>query len=266
VAVRKSTKLKKCFYLAISIIILAVSITGYKNFFGIDSGLSFSSIKSIAANKSIPIISYHCISKAESGNLTMYVSPQTFEKQIKYIKDNGYTPISFGDINNADKIHKPVIITFDDGYEDNFTNAYPILRKYKVKATVFLIADFIGKPNYLSISQINSMKDIIDFESHTMSHRRLTDLNPEQMEYEISKSKTTLENLLNKKIDVIAYPYGSYNEKTIEITKKYYSYGVTFTFGKYKNGVSDDFKIRRITKMDLSVYKGQIENLIQKYF
>lgn len=175
----------------------------------------------------------------------MYMSVEKFDKEIKRLKNKGYTPITFNDIENSDVINKPVIVTFDDGYEDNNINAYPILKKYGVKATIFLCANFIGKNNYLSIDQINDMKDIVDFQSHTINHKNLAEIDEKSMEYEIGESKRALEELLGKKIDVIAYPYGSYSKRTIDITKKYYKYGVTFTIGEFYFGVSDNYEIRR---------------------
>ena len=74
---------------------------------------------------------------------------------------------------------KPVIITFDDGYADNYENAYPILKKYGFKATIFLIYDFTNTyPNYLTWDQIAEMKEsgLIRFESHTMTHANLAEL------------------------------------------------------------------------------------------
>ncbi len=246
---------KKYLWLASALLVASILTTGFFLYIGIDETLimDLSCIKKIASSKSIPVLSYHCINDKINGSIDMHVSPKAFEKQIKDIIDRGYTPITFADLKNNKTIDKPIIITFDDGYEDNYYNAYPILKKYGVRATIFLVTDFIGKPNCLSLSQITQMKDLIDFQSHTMSHRRLTELGSRELEYELSQSRIKLEALLNKKIDVIAYPYGSYNRNVIARVKKYYSFGVSFTFGKYYYGASDNYKIRRIHKVDPSL-------------
>ena len=203
-------------YFCLAALIL-ISVILFFEYIGIDETLIVnpSWIKKVATSKSIPVLSYHSINDKVSGSADMYVSPETFEKQIKEIKTRGYTPITFNDIRNVETIDKPIIITFDDGYEDNYSNAYPILKKYGVRATIFLVANYIGKPNYLSISQITKMQDIIDFQSHTLSHHRLTEMDFKKMEYELSQSKQRLEALLGKDINVIAYPYGDYDKKTM---------------------------------------------------
>lgn len=244
----------KCICLVVLIMLIPVIL--FFEYIGIDEAFirDFSWIKKISASKSIPVLSYHCINDKVSGSSDMYVSPRAFEKHIREIKAKGYTPITFNDIKSMEAIDKPIIITFDDGYEDNYLNAYPILKKYGVRATVFLVVNYIGKPNYLSISQIRKMQDIIDFQSHTMSHHRLTEMDQEKTRYEISQSKKCLETLLGKKIDVIAYPYGNYDKKTIQTAKKYYQFGVSFTNGKYYYGISNNYKIRRIHQTEHSLY------------
>ncbi len=239
-------------YFCFAALIIFISVILFFEYIGIDKTLILnpSWIKKVASGKSIPVLSYHSINDKVSGPADMYVSPETFEKQIKEIKSRGYTPITFNDIKNVETIAKPIIITFDDGYEDNYSNAYPILKKYGFVATIFLVVNYIDKPNYLTISQITKMQDIIDFQSHTMSHHRLTEMDSKKMDYEMSQSKQRLETLLGKDINVIAYPYGDYDKKTMLTAKKHYQFGVSFTHGKYFYGASDNYKIRRIKKTE----------------
>ena len=200
--------------------------------------------------QNIPIPTYHCIDNAVWGYKNMFVSPGTFDEQMKYLKDQGYSTITFSDLDRINTIKKPILITFDDGYEDNYTNAYPILKKYGFKATIFLICDAIGKPKYLKLSQIRQMKDCIDFQSHTITHPHLANLSPNKIEFELSHSKNQLETLLNKKIDVIAYPYGSYNATVVNIAKKYYTYALTTHFGKFYDSIGNDYQIKRMEILD----------------
>lgn len=179
--------------------------------------------------KGIPIITYHCIDNNIVGDKNMFVSPKQFEQQMKYLHDSGFTPITFKQLDAVSSIKKPLIITFDDGYEDNYLNAYPILKKYNFKATIFLISNAIGHERYLKINEIDQMKDLIDFQSHTVHHWNLTKLPKASVEKEIIDSKTDLEKLLNKRVFVLSYPYSAYNKNIISITKKYYKYGITMS-------------------------------------
>jgi peptidoglycan/xylan/chitin deacetylase (PgdA/CDA1 family) len=172
--------------------------------------------------KDIPIIAYHCINNKISGYKDMYVSVMQFQSEMKYLHDSGFTPVTFGQLDDLTGIKKPIIITFDDGYEDNYVNAYPILNKYGIKATIFLITDAIGHKGYLKKDEISRMNDLIDFQSHTVHHGNLTKMSMKSIENEIMDSKAELEKLLNKDVTVLAYPNGAYNAKIIAIAKQYY--------------------------------------------
>ena len=138
------------------------------------------------------------------------------------------------------------MITFDDGYENNYTKAYPILKKYNFKATIFLISERVGTPNHLTIDQMNIMKDLIDFQSHTETHAHLTEISVQQVDNELKNSKIQLETLLNTSISAIAYPYGNYNQQVIDVAKKYYKYGFAGN-GIIFNCNDTDYKIKRIS-------------------
>jgi peptidoglycan/xylan/chitin deacetylase (PgdA/CDA1 family) len=181
--------------------------------------------------KGVPIISYHSVSDKAVGEADMTVSPEMFDRQMKCLFDLGYTPIVFNQLDQISGIDKPILITLDDGYEDNYTYAYPVLKKYDFHATIFLISSTTGHEKFLKTGQIQEMSGLIDFESHTVSHKDLTKMSAENVDYEAKESKACLEKLLNKKMQVIAYPFGSYKRSTIPIVQKYYSYAVTFAYG-----------------------------------
>lgn len=196
-------------------------------------------------SKSLPILYYHAINDEITGIDDLYVSPSEFEKQISFLKENNYTVITFEQLHDYKKIRKPVIITFDDGYEDNYTYAYPILKKYGFEATVFLCTDFIDKPLYLKTNQILQMNDLINFQSHTLSHSNLTDLDDEQLEHELMDSRFFIEDLTGDKVEVLAYPIGDFDTRTISVVRKYYRYAVLNGEGLYTENDSD-FEIRRL--------------------
>jgi peptidoglycan/xylan/chitin deacetylase (PgdA/CDA1 family) len=172
---------------------------------------------------------------------------------MKYLKDNGFNAITISEaydaIYNGKSVPpKPVVITFDDGYEDNYTNAYPILMKYGLKGTMFVITDVIGKGGCLSISQIQEMYDNgMDIESHTVNHEQLNLLSYDKQLKTLKTSKEYLESILNKKVISIAYPFGKYNSDTIRAVKEA-GYLMAFTtqygFSKKSNGILTLARVR----------------------
>ena len=179
-----------------------------------------------SASRSVPVLNYHQINDWADNALTVHTDQ--FDAQMKYLADNGYTAITPDEMLDAWENHtelpeKPVIITFDDGYVDNYRNAFPILQKYNLKGTIFLISDYVSTyPNYLTWSQTEEMQEsgLIDFESHTLSHEELTKApSLEEAQHQLAGSKKALEWNLGKEVRFIAYPCGEYDEDIEELTK-----------------------------------------------
>jgi peptidoglycan/xylan/chitin deacetylase (PgdA/CDA1 family) len=209
-------------------------------------------------NGKVTIIYYHAINDNITGIEELFVSPSDFDNQMAYLKENGYTTISFDEIGNAGNIEKPILITFDDGYEDKYTNAYPILKKYGFKATIFLVSNYIGKKHFLTAEQISEMEDIISFQDHTSTHHRLTELTDSQINDEFYKSIKEIQKLTKKPLIATAYPYGAYNIKVINSAKKHFKYAVSTDFGYYQPKSSKQFSIKRVTisrSTDLEKFK-----------
>jgi peptidoglycan/xylan/chitin deacetylase (PgdA/CDA1 family) len=184
--------------------------------------------KKISSNKKIrvPILMYHSVTDNTFGYTDLHVSPSEFEKQVKYLSENGFTPIHFTELNNANNYENPIILTFDDGYKNNYTNAYPILKKYNIKATVFMTSSAIGKKNKLSEDNIKEMLDIVEFQSHSVSHPDLRTISASALDKELKSSQETLEAITGKPVNTIAYPAGKSNDNVIAATKKYYEFGI----------------------------------------
>jgi len=176
-------------------------------------------------NNKIPILMYHSISY-EKGN-ALRIPKESFRNQMKYLKDNNYTTLSLDELYAYMKMgkklpEKSIVITFDDGYKDNYTNAFPILKEFKFKATIFVITNAIDKDkNYLTSNEIKSMdKNNIRIESHTASHEHLDKIPYKDEVTTMTTSKSNLEKILGREINYIAYPYGEYNSDTIKAAKQ----------------------------------------------
>jgi peptidoglycan/xylan/chitin deacetylase (PgdA/CDA1 family) len=193
----------------------------------------------------------------------MFVTPQEFDDQLKYMKDNGYQCITFEDLPNIDRYKKPFMITFDDGYEDNYTDMYPILKKYDFKATIFLVTEYIDKNLFLTTAQILEMRDRISFQSHTVSHEYLTKLTDTQIDRELKDSKSIIEGITGRPVNTIAYPVGDYNDTVLDLAVKYYKYGVLMGGGMYYHNGDDLLRINRVyipRGLDISDFKAKIES------
>ncbi|WP_160689251.1 polysaccharide deacetylase family protein [Clostridium sp. C2-6-12] len=193
----------------------------------------------------IPVICYHSINKDPSGKSPIIISPEKFRQHLKAVKDNGYTTLTMAQFKEyilGDKPvpEKSVLITFDDGYMDNYTNAFPILKEFNMNATIFVISSYLDGKEYLSPSSVKEMSDYgIDIESHTVSHRRLSELSYEEQLSELKNSKETLEKLTGKPVFSIAYPEGKYNDDTIKAVSEA-GYSMGFTIDRGYVGIGDN--------------------------
>ena len=182
--------------------------------------------------KAIPVIMYHGVAenppKWASNGEDLFIDPKNFEEQMKYIKEHNYETIFVEDIENNHSGGVTLILTFDDGYEDFYTNVLPILKKYNLKANLYVITNSINKKDYLSEEQLKEIADskLVSIGSHTHNHNVLKDLSEEQIEYELKTSKEILEKIINKKVRTISYPTGAYDDRVLKLAEKYYDYGI----------------------------------------
>jgi peptidoglycan/xylan/chitin deacetylase (PgdA/CDA1 family) len=190
----------------------------------------------------VPVFYYHYIGNnpnpADKVRDSLSISPDKFEEQMKFVAEGGYNTISYDTLYAALKGNgtlptKPVILTFDDGYIDFYVNAFPILRKFNLHATVFVSTGLMDQGYYLQWSQIKEMDatGLISFQAHTVHHPSLIALPLEQAVGEITTSKQVLEQQLGKPVNFMAYPYGTSNPRLWEEVKKAGFLGSAGTWG-----------------------------------
>ncbi len=205
-----------------------------------------------------PILLYHRITKGTPPrHFGEYaISEGQFEREMKFLHTHGYICLSLADLllpsdNIQSSGRRAVALTFDDGYEDFYTIAFPILKKYGFTATVFLITNFTHEQNdsqpeeenrYLSWTQIETLQQSgISFGSHTCTHSRLPSLKPDEIQSELNISKECLEVKLGQKIQWLSYPY---SVSTQEIQRMAEEAGYMAAFG-VDNGKGNRYNIWR---------------------
>lgn len=162
---------------------------------------------------------YHSVNDVDKNYIT--VSAQNFRAQMKFLSEESYRTIGLNDLVDGQADGKSIVITFDDGYRDNYENALPIMKEFGFKGTIFCIGEKIGQVGYLTKEQIAEMvKSGFEFGSHTLSHRDLPALSAEEKWNEIKVSKSFLSNELQLEIDYFCYPRGLYDQESIELIKK----------------------------------------------
>ncbi len=199
---------------------------------------------------SLPIFMYHFILDDYGENLDVenFLRPSTLEEQLKYIVDNGYQTVFVNEIEDLSNYTKPVALTFDDCFVYFYNNAFPLLKKYNQKASIYIICNYVNGPNYLTSDQIKEMIDsgLVSVQTHTLTHRELTSLSLNEMQKELVDSKKYLESTYDIKVDTICYPIGKYNKNIIEVAKNNYKYGLAMSGGVYYSNKHNLYEIPRI--------------------
>ena len=206
----------------------------------------------------IPILMYHSISDGDSNN-SLLVPPTLFDQHIKWLSDNGFKSMSLDEVSIArttGKVpEKPVVITFDDGYADNYTEAFPILQKYNMKGTFFIITDKSDKDGYfMSSDMLKEMKENgMEIENHTAYHLELNTLSREEQVASIENAQVFLNDIIGVKSQHLCYPVGRYDDITIEVAKELdIDLAVTTESGISSFG-DESHKLKRIRISPMSV-------------
>ena len=180
----------------------------------------------------IPVLNYHKVTNQKDFGITR-ILPACFEKQINIILELGYTPITFKHLVRQHSLpEKPVIITFDDGYNCIYHHVLPLLLKYHVKVVIFIVTNYIGKVNswegislqkkfrHLDRKEIRELHHFgCEIASHGQNHLPLAYYNRERWKKEILNSKKILEDILGDQVISFSYPYGLFNQEIINFVQ-----------------------------------------------
>ena len=209
------------------------------------SGVTLSNDAIVRGNRnySVPILMYHYIrpmpGPKDKLGIDLTVTPETFSHQLDILQTKGYHTISFADLANTGSALplKPIILTFDDGYQDAFDHAFPALMAHHMTATFYIITGFVGKPNYATWDELQKMSGSgMEMGAHTVHHLDLRKLPPAKQTQEIADSIQTIEDTLHVPVQSLAYPAGRYIAETMKITKKTgLPFAVTTHLGVAKN-------------------------------
>ncbi|MBI4387755.1 MAG: polysaccharide deacetylase family protein [Candidatus Omnitrophica bacterium] len=194
----------------------------------------------------VRILCYHRVNDKVNGYLS--VSAALFREQMDYLVSEGYQTIGLDELiqtphptlspHGGERISatlpadpstlfggkergRSIVITFDDGYRDNFENAFPILAERGLKATIFCVTQRLGTEDYLELNEIFEMKRAgFSFGSHTNGHPHLPRLSREEKQREISDSKKILEEMFDSPVSFFCYPYGEHDQETVALVQE----------------------------------------------
>lgn len=171
------------------------------------------------APEGFPILEYHMVNDQPDEDGYDYAVPvEEFKAQLDYLQAEGYHTITLLEYMKAKKgkftlPSKPIVLTFDDGYVDNYTTLLPLLEERGMKAVVFMVTNDIGRPGYLTWDQLRDMQGRgIELGSHTANHQPLTTLDPQMKNDELKLSKLLMEWNGLQTVFSFSYPNGAYDE------------------------------------------------------
>jgi peptidoglycan/xylan/chitin deacetylase (PgdA/CDA1 family) len=204
----------------------------------------------------VPILTYHYIrnnpDKYDRLGFALSVTPADFAAQMDWLAANGYHPITtetlYAYLNGARGLpSKPVVLSFDDGYEDFYTTALPILRSHDFTAVAYIVSSFVGQPGYMTAAQITyADRSGIEIGSHTVNHANLARTSTAGVRYQVTASKQALEQMIGHAVNSFCYPSGKYNSSVMaEVANAGYHDATTTYFG-FAHTLSDRYAWTRL--------------------
>lgn len=229
----------------------------------------------IAPYRTLPILMYHSITNVgEKGNI-LTLSEDIFKRQMQYLAKHNYYVTSLRKVaqmikEGEDISNNWVVLTFDDGYRDFYSQVYPILKERQFNATVFVIVNSLEKnKNSLNWEQVEQLAkdDLIDIGVHTLSHRMLPLLTPFEAKKEISLSKQILGMKLKEPIVTFCYPYGALDDSTKEMVKEAgfkVAVGTAYQRGQFRD--NDIYILKRVFVSRVSKYPFVFRFMLSGYY
>lgn len=186
-------------------------------------------LKNIAQMSKLIALGYHAV-----GGEPAHLSTPTdlFREEMRLLSEGGYTFLQFRDLGNLDSsVRRPVLVYFDDGYKNVYTNAYSVLKELGIKATLFVTTDFIEKRDsdlFLTWEDVKAMQDVFEIGSHGVTHRKFSKLSHEELHQELMSSRKIIQEKIGSLPVSISYPHSSYNASVQDIVRKS---GFSYTVG-----------------------------------
>lgn len=230
-------------------------------------------ILSLVSHDGAVVLMYHSVA---NNNEFFTTTPENFERQMSYLSNHNFHVVPLADLVAMMEHKQPipprtVVITFDDGFEDNFLTALPILKKYSFPSTIFISTANIGKvvtgrngtelkvATALQIAS-NSANSLVSLGSHSHEHIKLPSLDAAKIEDQLTTSKTILRDVVGKDVEFVAYPSGKVNQAIADIARKYFRAGVGTQKGRVRGG--DDRMVLKRNTVDQDVTLAQFKGIV----
>lgn len=221
----------------------------------------------------VPILMYHYVRPSPGPSdpigVDLSVPPQNFEEQIAWLVASGFNTMTMRELEEvrAGKIGlppKPIVLTFDDGYRDFYTSVFPLLKKYHLKATAFIITGFVGQPAYMTWGMIEQIdkSGLVDVGAHTVTHLDLAQLSTAEQTEQIDNCQKALEQHLGHTVYDFAYPSGDYNSTTLRILQQAGFQTAVTTQNRWSQATDPPLQLPRVRvhgQVTLFEYKAMLQ-------
>lgn len=220
----------------------------------------------VVSNK-VPVLMYHYVRDVDKVSdplgWNLSVSPELFERQLKYLKDSGYSSISMEDFLLGRASEQSVVLTFDDGTEDFYSTALPLLKKYNFTASNAVVSGFIGREGNMNADEISELvKFGIEILSHSVSHKNLASSSDDDIRFEVASSRDELEKRFGINIRGLVYPSGKFDRDVVRILEEEgYSFALTTQYGEADLSEHDLMLLPRIRVDNRGGYESFVKRL-----
>ena len=200
----------------------------------------------------VPILEYHYIrvnpDPSDRLGYNLSVTPSDFERQMDWLAANGYHPVTLEQVRayfeqNRPLPDKPVVLSFDDGYLDFYTVAWPVLQAHHFKAVAYIVPGFLNRPAYMNPEQVQQLdrSGSVEIGSHTMTHANVAAETASELAFQVGQSKSALETLLGHPVVDFCYPSGGFSDSAIAALKSYGYDSATTELPGTAHSLSDRF-------------------------